>query len=64
MYRLEPRTLTNKELINYSIDMLQENGILGYQEAMELLRRFNFYTVDKEDINVSTTDPRQQELPL
>lgn len=63
MQGIKPRGLTNSELIRVSADYV-DNGGLPNDFAVELLRRLNWYTQDKERETATATDPRQQSLPL
>lgn len=64
MQGTSPRTLTNKELIQYASDKLHDEGTLAHAEALELLRRLNYYTEGRENQNATIKDTRQLELPL
>lgn len=63
MQRTQPRTLTNKELIQYASDQMYE-GVADVPTMTEVLRRLNWYTQGLEDQNASLKDSRQLELPL
>ena len=63
MQRTQPRTLTNKELLQYASDRMYE-GDLDVATMAEVLRRLNWYTEGKEDQIASLKDSRQLELPL
>ena len=63
MQRIRPRTLTNKELIQFASAQLFE-GKLDVATMSEVLRRLNHYTDGKEDQTASIKDSRQLELPL
>lgn len=63
MQGIKPRSLTNSELIRVGADYVDRGG-LPNDFAVELLRRLNWYTQDKERETASETDPRQQSLPL
>ena len=63
MQGITPRTLTNKELIQYAADQLYE-GVLNEAVLAEVLRRLNWYTEGKEDATASIKDAAQLELPL
>ena len=64
MHGPQPRTLTNGELISVCADRLAVNPTLDYAHSIELLRRLNHYTQDKEHQTLDHADPRQLELPL
>lgn len=63
MQGIRPRSLTNSELIRASADYIGHGGVPD-EYAIELLRRLNWYTKDKERETATETDPRQQALPL
>lgn len=63
MQRTQPRTLTNKELIQYASDQMYE-GVADVPTMTEVLRRLNYYTDGREDQNATIKDTRQLELPL
>ena len=63
MQGIRPRGLNNSELIRLSADYIDKGG-LPNDYAIELLRRLNWYTKDKEKEAATETDPRQQSLPL
>ena len=63
MQGIKPRTLSNKELLRISADML-DFGPLPNEYAVELLRRLNWYTENRLDEAATEADTRQQSLPL
>jgi hypothetical protein len=63
MQGIKPRSLNNSELIRFSAEHL-DRGALPNDYAIELLRRLNYYTQNKERENATEHDPRQQTLPL
>jgi hypothetical protein len=63
MQGIKPRTLSNKELIRIGADLLAQ-GVLPNDYALELLRRLNWYTQNRENETATEVDPRQQKLPL
>ena len=64
MQGIKPRTLSNKELIQYASDRVYEEGSLDVALATEILRRLNHYTDGKENQTATLKDSRQLELPL
>ena len=60
---IQPRTLTNKELVRASAELL-ETAPLPEAYAIELVRRLNYYTEGVEDQIASIKESRQLELPL
>ena len=49
MSGIQPRTLTNSELIQYASDQLYE-GVLNVSVLAEVLRRLNYYTEGHESL--------------
>ncbi len=65
MSGIEPRRLTNKELVRFAAEMAQD-GTMTKSFQIEVVRRLNFYT---QGAAVSIADesprnPNQLELPL
>ena len=63
MQGIKPRSLNNSELIRISAEHV-DNSALPNDFAIELLRRLNYYTQNKERENATEHNPRQLALPL
>ncbi len=65
MSGIEPRRLTNKELVRFAAEMAQD-GTMTKSFQIEVVRRLNFYTQGAA-VSISDESPRNPnhlELPL
>lgn len=64
MSDIQPRNLTNRELLRIGADLVAEGGMpVSFQ--LELLRRFNNTVgAPNDSVDLAKYDPRQLSLPL